>query len=184
MHFTIYGRTTNMIVMASIRCVAEDSPINDTDLESGENTGLGNAGPEPQSDAAEALPKKTAQPIARILVIDDERAIIDIMRINLEMRGYSVSGCADSTQALERAREEKPDLIILDLLMPEKNGWEVLKELQEDEKTRSVPVIICSVMKQGQVMPDILERGASGYLAKPFDSIGLLQTVQQSLGRG
>ncbi len=116
-------------------------------------------------------------------MIDDEKAIIDIMRINLEMRGYNVTGCIDSTQALQCVREEKPDLIILDLLMPEKNGWEVLQELKDDEGTRHVPVIICSVMKQDKVMEDALKHGAHDYLAKPFDSASLMQAVEKALGR-
>ena len=123
----------------------------------------------------------SATPKARILVIDDEKAIIDIMRINLEMRGYSVAGCFDSTQALDKAMVEKPDMIILDLLMQEKNGWEVLKELKENEATRDITVIICSVMKRGQVEDDVMKCGAADYLAKPFDSVSLVGVIERAL---
>ena len=129
----------------------------------------------------EKAARASATPKARILVIDDEKAIIDIMRINLEMRGYSVAGCFDSTQALDKAVVEKPDLIILDLLMPEKNGWEVLKELKENEVTRDIPVILCSVMKQGQVKDDVMQCGAADYLAKPFDSVSLMGAIDGAL---
>jgi DNA-binding response OmpR family regulator len=119
---------------------------------------------------------------ASLLVVDDEKWIIDIIRINFEMRGFEVYGCFDSTEALEMARSKQPDIIILDLLMPEKNGWEVLAELQADDATRSIPVIICSVMKQSQVKERALESGAIDYLPKPFDADNLISVVEAALG--
>ncbi|MHB8781708.1 MAG: response regulator transcription factor [Candidatus Geothermincolia bacterium] len=118
---------------------------------------------------------------AKVLVVDDEKWIIDIVRINFEMRGHQVLGCSDSTKALETARAEHPDVIILDLLMPEKNGWEVLEELRADEETLNIPVIICSVMKESQTKDRALRSGAADYLAKPFESEALIAIVEKVL---
>ncbi len=118
----------------------------------------------------------------RILAIEDEPVIVQLFRLNFELRGYEVLSCEASEDIPGRVREEKPDLIILDILMPGKNGWAVLKELKSDESTSSVPVVICSVMAKAEDRRKGREMGAFEYVTKPFDLRELVTVVEQAIG--
>lgn len=117
----------------------------------------------------------------RILAIEDEPVIIQLFRLNFELRGYEVLSCEASEDIPARIREEKPDLVILDILMPGKNGWAILKELKSDDSTSSVPVVICSVMAKAEDRKKGKEMGAFEYVTKPFDLRELVTVVEQAI---
>ena len=119
----------------------------------------------------------------KLMIIEDDRDIINIIRINFELKGYDVYGCPKSSRGLAESLIELPDAIILDLLMPDKNGWEVLEELKANPVTRDIPVIICSVMKQARAMEKAKEMGAFDYIQKPFDTALLIATVEGAIYR-
>ncbi len=112
-------------------------------------------------------------------MVDDEKTIIRIIHVNFELRGFAVYDCSDSGGALAMAEEVQPDVIILDLLMPVKSGWEVLAELKASEKTRDIPVIVLSVMTLPKVQQEVSELGAASYMAKPFDLNALFGEVKK-----
>ncbi len=118
----------------------------------------------------------------KLLVIEDEEAIINIMRINFEMEGFEVFGCSKSITGLRECLIELPDVIILDLLMPEESGWEVLHELKANPVTRDIPVIICSVIKKQEEKERTLQMGAAAYVTKPFEIRELVEMAERLIG--
>lgn len=120
----------------------------------------------------------------KILVFEDEPVIIQLFRLNFEMRGYEVAACNGTDGIVEQALEEKPDLIILDLLMPLKSGWTVLEELKSDGRTAPIPVVICSVMAKQEDITRGREMGAFEYITKPFDLHELVEVVERALSDG
>ncbi len=121
-------------------------------------------------------------PKPKLLVIEDEDAIIKIMRINFEMEGFEVFGCSKSLEGLRECLIELPDVIILDLLMPEESGWEVLRELKNNPVTRDIPVIICSVLKQEKEKTRTIQMGAAAYISKPFEIRELIEMAEKLIG--
>jgi two-component system phosphate regulon response regulator PhoB len=117
----------------------------------------------------------------KILIVDDNAAIVEMLQRKLEREEYKVLGCVDSARALSMCLTAIPDLIILDILMPGKDGWEVMEELKSDPKTREIPVIISTVKSR----PEDIERGkelqATDHIAKPYVFSDLLEKVQSIL---
>ena len=115
-----------------------------------------------------------------ILVVDDERPISDIIKFNLTKEGYEVVTAFDGREALEQFEAEKPDLVILDLMLPELDGLEVAKEIR---KTSHTPIIMLSA--KGEIFDKVLglELGADDYMIKPFDSKELVARVKAVLRR-
>ncbi len=114
----------------------------------------------------------------RILVVDDEPGMVEILRINLEWEGYEVSEAHNGLEGLEKTLTEQPDLIVLDVMMPEMDGWEMLAQIEAHPQTAGLPVIMLTV-KSGE--SDIiygLEKGALEYVIKPFDPAHLIETVK------
>jgi CheY-like chemotaxis protein len=109
-----------------------------------------------------------------ILVVDNDQSAIDIVRHYLAQEGYAVRGVKDSRRVLEVAREMRPSAIILDVLMPHKDGWEVLAELKHDPILKDTPVIIYTIIEEQQLG---FHLGANAYLTKPIDQQQLLATV-------
>ena len=116
----------------------------------------------------------------RILVVDDEAAVTDLLAYNLRKAGYEVLNAADGRQALQLARENKPDLILLDLMIPEIDGLDVCRELR---KTSSVPVIMVTALGEEIDRGVGLELGADDYITKPFGVRELLARVKAVLRR-
>ncbi len=111
--------------------------------------------------------------MARIAIIDDNEAIVEMLRRKLEKEDYEVLCCSNSAAAVELCRRGKPDLVILDILMPGKSGWEIMEELREDPATGCIPVIDLEKAR---------ELRAAGYIAKPYVFGDLLQKVRDLLG--
>jgi two-component system OmpR family response regulator len=128
--------------------------------------------------AAESSVTVTAAP--RILVVDDTPALLDVIRKALEEEGYQVRTCLESRYAVEIAQEWRPDVIMLDVVMPEVSGWEVLAELRADLSFSRTPVIVCTAYV-AEAMGRLAElKGPDqhlGLLPKPFDLEELLEVV-------
>ncbi len=119
-----------------------------------------------------------AQPKAKtILVCDDEPHIVRLIQVRLERAGHKVLPCFDGKAALEHAREDKPDLIILDLMMPGLTGMQVLKRLTSDPVTAGVPVVMLSVCSEDKEVFEAYKNGAYSYLTKPFNPMELLRVI-------
>ncbi len=118
---------------------------------------------------------------SRILVVDDEPGIVDIARANLEGQGYSVIGAYDGEEALTKIREEKPDLVILDILMPEMDGWDVLERIESDPELSGIPVIMLTARVSDEDVLRGLETGAVEYMTKPFYPQDLVAAVKINL---
>lgn len=118
----------------------------------------------------------------RLLVIEDDPNIITLLRINFEIRGFEVHGCEKSTAALTDSLLELPDVVILDLLMPEETGWDVLEKLKGNPVTKDIPVIICSVVAGVADKERAATMGAAAYITKPFELSELVEAVQKVTG--
>ena len=114
----------------------------------------------------------------KILVVDDEEVIRRFLRIYLTKWGYEVKEASDGEQVLEQLGCEGFDLLILDILMPNKDGWQVLKEVKSNPKTKDIPVIVLTAKTEDSDMFKGYELGASYYLTKPFTKAQLLYGLQ------
>jgi DNA-binding response OmpR family regulator len=104
-----------------------------------------------------------------VLVVDDEEGIRVLCRVNLELGGYDVLEAADGMSALELARRETPDLIFLDVMMPQMDGWDVLRALKEDSTTAGIPVVMLTARTSEADQIRAWGEGILEYLAKPFN---------------
>ena len=116
----------------------------------------------------------------RILVADDEPHIRELIRMYLSKEGYQVESAVDGQDALDKARRLQPDLIVLDLMMPRVDGFEVTKELREES---DVPILMLTVRKEDAIKVKGLELGADDYLTKPFNPKELVARVKAILRR-
>lgn len=119
----------------------------------------------------------------KILVVDDEKDIVEMVKYNLEREGYTVLTARNGKRAIEQAQEKKPDLILLDIMMPEMDGWEVCKQLMKDENTSTTPVIFLTA-KDSEVDEVVgLELGADDYIVKPISIRKLIARIKTALRR-
>ncbi len=114
----------------------------------------------------------------KILVVDDDPDIYEIVETNLEGAGYQVVGASDGAEGLRKVRSENPDLVILDVLMPEMDGWEVLRNVERDPQTAGVPVIMLTCKSEDLDILRGLEEGAVEYVTKPFYPENLVASVK------
>ncbi len=118
----------------------------------------------------------------RILAVDDQRHIARLVQYHLEHAGYEVELAYDGAQALEKVRESCPDLVILDVMLPKLDGFEVLRQLKEDPATENIPVIMLTAKSDSDDALQGYDRGAQWYLVKPVDPLELLAFVKNVLG--
>lgn len=118
-----------------------------------------------------------------VLVADDDEDILSLVVFRLEQADYEVASAADGAQALAVARERAPDLAILDVRMPELDGYEVTRQIREDEDTRAMPVILLTARIQEEDVTRGFQAGADDYIKKPFSPQELRARVQSILGR-
>jgi len=116
-----------------------------------------------------------------ILVADDDPQILTMLGIRLSKRGYEVVEAADGLQTLSKAREFKPDLVLLDVMMPGKNGWEVAKELRSDDELSSIGIVMLTAI--GERVNEMTSPlyGADAYVDKPFDFADLEAKIKKVL---
>ena len=122
-----------------------------------------------------------AQP--KILIVDDEKNIVEAIRYTLEREGFRTLTAGDGKRALELAQRELPDLITLDVMIPEHDGWEVCRRLRQDARTKRTPVIMLTVKNDEADKIVGLELGADDYLTKPFSPKELLARIKAILRR-
>lgn len=122
--------------------------------------------------------------MAKILVCDDERHIVRLIQVNLEKAGHNVVTAYDGKDGLEKIRAEKPALVVLDVMMPYMDGFEVLKSLRREPETMNIPVIMLTAKAQDKDVFEGYHFGADMYLTKPFNPIELLTFVKRILAGG
>jgi two-component system response regulator VicR len=118
----------------------------------------------------------------RVLCIEDEQEMIDLIKLILERRGFEVLGAVGGKEGLEVIRREKPDLILLDLMMPEVDGWEVYRQMKADEQVKDIPVIV--VTAKAQSIDKVLGlhiAKVDDYVTKPFGPQELLKSINKVL---
>ncbi len=119
----------------------------------------------------------------RVLIVEDEVDIADLIRFNLERAGYGVSKAHDGITGAEMAIRERPDLIVLDLMLPGRDGYSVFREIRRDSRTSHIPVIMLTARAQTEDRIQGLEAGADDYLTKPFSPKELVLRVNAILKR-
>ncbi|HEX3805597.1 MAG TPA: response regulator [Gaiellaceae bacterium] len=112
-----------------------------------------------------------------VLVVDDDARIREYVRVNLEMEGYLVREAASADEALHAIADQAPELVLLDVVMPGVDGWQMLQRMQE--KHGSIPVIMFSGQVDEHAAGDAAERGARGFIGKPFDPQQLIERAKQ-----
>ena len=120
----------------------------------------------------------------RVLVVEDERDVADLIRYNLTKEGYDVVVAPTGSDALKQAREVHPDLVLLDIMVPQLNGWEVCRRLKQDVETKNIPVImVTGRVEEGDKVLGF-EMGADDYVTKPFSPRELLARIRAVARRG
>jgi CheY-like chemotaxis protein len=119
--------------------------------------------------------------VKKILLVEDEKNIILGVTICLRSAGLDVEVAEDGAEALKMVNASKPDLVLLDLVMPRLNGLDALKTMKENEQTRDIPVIVLSARAQEEDIRRAIDLGADGYMAKPFRPDELLDVIERVL---
>lgn len=114
----------------------------------------------------------------KILIVDDEEVIRKFLKIHLAKLGYEVEEAVDGEQAIEQLGKDVFDLLICDILMPKKDGWEVIKEAKSNPKTKNMPVIVLTAQNEDSDMFKGYDLGANYYMTKPFSKAQLLYGLQ------
>jgi len=121
------------------------------------------------------------QPRARVLVVDDEADLVRILQFGLEAIGYHVDTASDGQEGLKKARELKPDIILLDLMLPKLDGYKVCRLLKFDERYKNIPIIILSARTQEGDQLLAMEMGANRFITKPYDFAEVLSHIETLL---
>jgi DNA-binding response OmpR family regulator len=119
--------------------------------------------------------------VARVMAVDDDHVIRGLLEVNLEMEGHEVVTAVDGQDALDKIRTQPPDLVILDVMMPNMNGWQVAEALQADAATSHIPIVFLSARAMENDIRRGTEVGAAAYVTKPFDPIDLMALVSRLL---
>jgi two-component system, OmpR family, alkaline phosphatase synthesis response regulator PhoP len=115
----------------------------------------------------------------KILVVDDQPHIVRLIQLNLERENFQVLTAGDGEEGIEKVRAEQPDLVILDVIMPKKDGFEVLREIKTSPELQHIPVIMLTVKTQSADIVEGLREGAELYLPKPFHPKELVALVKR-----
>src|SRR5436305_2635950 len=121
--------------------------------------------------------------MVRVLIIDDEAPIRLLCRVNLEAEGMEVIDAGDGPTGLEKARSEEPDVILLDVMMPGLDGWQVAEALLDDQRTRSIPIIFLTARAEVRDRARGLDLGGIDYVTKPFNPVELAPLVRELIQR-
>jgi DNA-binding response OmpR family regulator len=121
--------------------------------------------------------------VTKVLVIDDEEPIRLLCRVNLQLEDMEVLEAADGPTGLEQAREHRPDVILLDVMMPGLDGWRVAEKLLEDDRTNEIPIIFLTARAEFRDRARGLDIGGVDYVTKPFNPLELAPLVRQLLDR-
>ena len=121
------------------------------------------------------------RPRPRILVVDDEPDLVRILEFGLKAAGYAVETAPDGQEGLKKARESKPDVILLDLMLPKLDGYKVCRLLKFDERYKHIPIVILSARTQEGDQALAHEMGANRFLTKPYEFSEILEHIQALL---
>ena len=114
----------------------------------------------------------------KILVVDDEANIVKALQIRLEREGYIIVSAYDGESAIEKAKEEKPDLIIMDIIMPNMDGLQACEILKKDSLTQNIPIIMLTAKSMGKDFEMAMDKKADWYIVKPFNFEHLLRRIK------
>ncbi len=117
----------------------------------------------------------------RILVVDDELDLVAVLRMGLEIQGFEVIEAMDGEEGLRRARQDRPDLMVLDLMLPKMDGYKVCRALKFDERFRNLPILILSARSGDQDRRLALDMGADLFISKPYEMNDLVAKIRQKL---
>lgn len=118
----------------------------------------------------------------KIMVVDDEPEILGILKFRMSSWGYDALTAQNGKEGLRMAEEKKPDLILLDVMMPGMSGFDVLKELKSKDSTKNIPVIMITVAAAKHEVDEGIKLGAAYYLSKPYDAQELLNRIKSIIG--
>lgn len=118
---------------------------------------------------------------ARILVVDDEPEILTVLATRLSMRGYHVTTATNGIAALEQIRKTAPELVLLDVMMPGRSGWEILRELKQDPGTKDIKIVLVSAIGEQANETAAWQYGADGHVDKPFEFNQLEAMIERVL---
>ncbi len=116
-----------------------------------------------------------------VLIVDDDERLREYVRVNLEAEGYVVREAASAAEGLEALGEQSPDLILLDVMMPQVDGWEMLQKIHEHTGIGAIPVIMFSGKVDARSAAEAESRGAQSFIGKPFDPRALIESTKQQL---
>jgi excisionase family DNA binding protein len=116
-----------------------------------------------------------------VLIVDDDEQVREYVRVNLEVEGYNVREAGNAEEGLRALEESQPDLVLLDVMMPQVDGWEMLQLLHERHGADAVPVVMFSGKVDEAAADEAAERGAQGFIGKPFDPGQLIEKTKQLL---
>jgi excisionase family DNA binding protein len=116
-----------------------------------------------------------------VLIVDDDERLREYVRVNLEMEGYAVREAGNAEEGLQVLDESTPDLVLLDVMMPDVDGWEMLRRVQERHGVGAIPVIMFSGQIDEQAVTEVATRGAQGFIGKPFNPQQLIDQTKQLL---
>jgi len=119
----------------------------------------------------------------RVLVVEDDTEMVDLLRFNLQKAGFAIATAADGIEALKKVRSLAPDLILLDLMLPELDGFSVCEILRQDPDTASIPIIMLTALSNELARMTGLASGANDYFSKPFSPRQLVSRVKDLLDR-
>ena len=119
----------------------------------------------------------------KIFIADDEAGFVSTLRSRLEFEGFEVTTAPDGKEALEKIPDAKPDLILLDIMMPAMNGYQVCRELRENPDTQAIPILMLTAKSQESDKFWGKEAGANAYITKPFDMDELIKAIEDLLDK-
>lgn len=117
----------------------------------------------------------------KILIVDDEKDLANLLKINLEVEGYKCSVAYNGVEGIKKIINELPDLVLLDVDMPDINGFKVLEELKKNQQTAHIPVVMCTTIKGDENIKRAHKLGASDYIIKPFETYEIILRIQRLL---
>lgn len=117
-----------------------------------------------------------------VLVVDDDESMVDLITMSLKHAGFQVEAALGGVEGCKKAKESKPDLIVLDLLMPDMHGFDVLQTLRNDPATKDIKVLVSSAKSYAVDQKSAERLGADGFIVKPYSTESLVQSVKKVLG--
>jgi twitching motility two-component system response regulator PilG len=118
----------------------------------------------------------------KILVVEDEESLLKLESILFSSKGYTVTAVRDGKSALDSIAADRPDVVVLDIMLPDLDGFEVCRAIKENPETRSLPVIMLTAKKSSQDLERGKQAGADAYITKPFKSVKVLEVIEGLVG--